>query len=364
MKKRVLNIVGARPNFMKMAPLMWAYRRYPDEFAPVLVHTGQHYDANMSDQFFRDLGLPQPDVYLGIGSGGHGEQTGRMLIELEKVMLGQRPDLVVVVGDVNSTLAGALAAAKLCIPVAHVEAGLRSFDPTMPEEINRRLTDAVSEYLFITSEDARENLLREGIGSEKIHFVGNVMIDTLLRMKELSLRSDVRKRLGLDGGYGFVTLHRPSNVDERKTLEGILGALRAIQEELPLVFAVHPRTRARLEQFGFWDELTGWSRLRLTEPLAYLDTVCLMAHARVVFTDSGGVQEETTALGIPCVTLRKNTERPVTVTEGTNTLVGTDPERILRAAREAIHGQGKRGRMPKFWDGQAASRIIEVLRQK
>lgn len=364
MSKRILNVVGARPNFMKMAPLMWAYREYPEEFAPVLVHTGQHYDANMSDAFFQQLGLPEPNVYLGIGSGSHGEQTGRMLIELEKVMQRDRPDVVVVVGDVNSTLAAALAAAKLCIPVAHVEAGLRSFDPTMPEEINRKLTDAISNYLFITSEDARENLLREGVAAERIHFVGNVMIDTLLRMKDMARQSDVRRRLGLDGDYGLVTLHRPSNVDEQATLAGILRALRVIQEELPLVFAVHPRTRTRMEQFGFWQQVTAWPNLKLTEPLPYLDSLCLMQQARLVLTDSGGVQEETTALGVPCLTLRKNTERPVTVTEGTNTLVGTDPDRILQTAREAIRGQGKRGRMPKFWDGQAARRIVEVLRRK
>ncbi|MCS7047936.1 MAG: UDP-N-acetylglucosamine 2-epimerase (non-hydrolyzing) [Verrucomicrobiae bacterium] len=364
MKKRVLNVVGARPNFMKMAPLMWAYREYPEEFEPVLIHTGQHYDANMSDAFFEQLGLPEPDVYLGIGSGSHGEQTGRMLIELEKVMQRDRPDLVVVVGDVNSTLAGALAAAKLCIPVAHVEAGLRSFDPTMPEEINRKLTDAISEYLFITSEDARENLVREGVAAEKIYFVGNVMIDTLMRMKDLAARLDVRSKLGLDGEFGFVTLHRPSNVDERETLAGILQALRTIQEELPLVFAVHPRTRARMEQFGFWQEVSDLPRLKVTEPLAYLDSLCLMQHARLVLTDSGGVQEETTALGVPCLTLRKNTERPVTVTEGTNTLVGTDPDRIVEAAREVIRSRGKRGRVPKLWDGKAAQRIVEVLRQK
>ncbi len=364
MKKKILNIVGARPNFMKMAPLMVEYRKHPAEFAPVLVHTGQHYDSNMSKLFFDQLGLPQPDVYLGVGSGAHSEQTAKVMIELEKLMQRDRPDLVVVVGDVNSTMAGALVAAKLCVPVAHVEAGLRSGDRTMPEEINRLVTDVLSDFLFITSEDARENLIREGIPNEKIHFVGNVMIDTLLKLKEESLKSDIRQRLGVAGDYGFVTLHRPGNVDVRAVFADILSALDVVQKELKLVFPVHPRTQARLKEFGFWDELSRWPNLKLTEPVGYMDSLYLMANAKVVLTDSGGVQEETTVLGTPCLTIRPNTERPVTVTEGTNTMVGADHHRIVAEARKAIRGEGKRGRVPKYWDGRAAERIVEVLRRK
>ncbi len=348
---------------MKMAPLMVEYRNYPAEFDPVLVHTGQHYDANMSKLFFDQLGLPQPDVYLGVGSGAHSEQTAKVMIELEKLMQRDRPDLVVVVGDVNSTMAGALVAAKLCVPVAHVEAGLRSGDRTMPEEINRIVTDVLSDLLFITSEDARENLHREGIADSKIHFVGNVMIDTLLKLKEESLKSDIRQRLGVNGDYGFVTLHRPGNVDVRATFADILSALDVVQKELKLVFPVHPRTQARLKEFGFWNEISRWPNLKLTEPVGYMDSLCLMANAKVVLTDSGGVQEETTVLGTPCLTIRPNTERPVTVTEGTNTMVGADHHRIVEEARKAIRGQGKRGRVPKYWDGRAAERIVDVLRR-
>jgi len=364
MKQRILNIVGARPNFMKIAPLMAEYRKDPDHFDPVLVHTGQHYDANMSQLFFEQLGLPQPDVYLGVGSGSHAEQTAKVMVELEKLMMRDRPDLVVVVGDVNSTLAGALVAAKLGVPVAHVEAGLRSGDRTMPEEINRLVTDVLSDYLFITSEDARENLRREGIADEKIHFVGNVMIDTLLQLRDASQQSDIRQRLGVTGDYGFVTLHRPANVDVRETLAEIFSALDVVQKELVLVFPAHPRTQARLKEFGYWDEIRRWPNLKLIEPVGYLDSLCLMANAKVVLTDSGGVQEETTVLGTPCLTIRANTERPVTVTEGTNTMVGAHHGRIVEEARRAIRGHGKRGRVPKFWDGRAAERIVACLRRR
>jgi UDP-N-acetylglucosamine 2-epimerase (non-hydrolysing) len=355
---RILNVVGARPNFMKMAPLLAEYRRYPTDFAPVLVHTGQHYDANMSKLFFDQLRLPAPDVHLGIGSGTHAEQTGKVMIELEKILTAQPADLVVVVGDVNSTLAATLVAAKLCIPVAHVEAGLRSGDRTMPEEINRLVTDALSDYLFTTSEDAGENLRREGRPDSKIHFVGNVMIDTLLRLKDLALQSDIRHRLGLHGRYGFVTLHRPSNVDDRATLTQILAALADVQKELPLIFPVHPRTAAKMKAFGLEPAA------QLTEPLGYLDALNLMAGATLVLTDSGGMQEETTVLGIPCLTIRHNTERPVTVAEGTNTLVGTDRTTIVAEAQRILAGHGKRGRVPKYWDGRAAQRIVECLRPK
>ena len=361
MKLRIVNVVGARPNFMKIAPLMLEYQKHPGRFAPVLVHTGQHYDDNMSKLFFDQLHLPKPDVYLGVGSGSHAEQTAKVMVEMEKLLVAQPADLVVVVGDVNSTMAATLVAAKLCIPVAHVEAGLRSFDRTMPEEINRLVTDALSDYCFITSQDAEENLRREGVPPEKIFFVGNVMIDTLLRLKEEALKSPIREQLGVDGAYGFVTLHRPSNVDDKQTLTEILSALNVLQKRLPLVFPVHPRTAARLKEFGFWKEVTGWENLSLVEPLGYLDSLCLMASATLVLTDSGGVQEETTVLGVPCLTIRNNTERPVTITEGTNTLVGTSHARIVAEARKILEGSGKHGRAPRFWDGKAAERIVQCL---
>ncbi|MGD1018025.1 MAG: UDP-N-acetylglucosamine 2-epimerase (non-hydrolyzing) [Verrucomicrobiia bacterium] len=358
---RIVNVVGARPNFMKMAPLMAEYARHPTEFAPVLVHTGQHYDDNMSNLFFEELRLPKPDVYLGVGSGSHAEQTARVMIELEKLLVAERPDLVMVVGDVNSTLAAALVAAKLCIPLAHVEAGLRSFDRTMAEEINRVVTDTLSDYCFTTCADANENLRREGIAKEKIFFVGNVMIDTLLKLRDESLKSNIREELRLDSEYGYVTLHRASNVDSKEVLSGILSALEVIQKRLPLTFPVHPRTRARLKEFGFWDRVNHWPNVRVVEPLGYLDSLCLMAGAKVVLTDSGGIQEETTVLGVPCLTLRENTDRPVTVTEGTSTLVGMDPEKIIAEAVKVIDGGRKRGRVPKYWDGKAASRITKCL---
>ena len=344
MKLRIVNIVGARPNFMKIAPLMAAYGK---EFDPVLVHTGQHYDANMSKLFFDQLQLPKPDVYLGVGSGSHAEQTGKVMVEVEKLLVARPADLVVVVGDVNSTMAATIVAAKLCIPVAHVEAGLRSGDRTMPEEINRLVTDALADYCFTTSEDADENLRREGVPVEKIFFVGNVMIDTLLRLKDVALKQDIRP----NGRYGFVTLHRPSNVDDKETFAEILAALDSL--DLPLIFPVHPRTTARMKDFGLS------TKMKMIEPVGYLDSLCLMAGATLVLTDSGGVQEETTVLGVPCLTIRDNTERPVTVTEGTNTLV--KPGTIVAEAKKVLAGHGKRGRVPKYWDGRAAERIVQCL---
>jgi UDP-N-acetylglucosamine 2-epimerase (non-hydrolysing) len=363
MKLRLVNIVGARPNFMKIAPLMAAYRHYPDELEPVLVHTGQHYDENMSRLFFDQLQLPRPDLDLGVGSGSHAAQTARIMVELEKHLEAHRPDLVVVVGDVNSTLAGAIVAAKLCIPVAHVEAGLRSGDRTMPEEINRLVTDALSDYLFTTSPDADDNLRREGVPAEKIFLVGNVMIDTLHKLRAVAEQSDICHRLGLNGAHGFVTLHRPGNVDQKEVLLEILQALEVVQRELPLVFAVHPRTQSRLREFGFWQEMQRLPNLKLTEPLGYLDSLCLLARAKLVLTDSGGLQEETTVLVVPCLTIRPNTERPITVTEGTNTIVGADRTRIVEESRKILRGHGKQGRVPKYWDGQAAERIVQVLRE-
>ena len=363
MKLRIINVVGARPNFMKIAPLMMEYGKNPQRFEPVLVHTGQHYDDNMSKLFFDQLHLPKPDVYLGVGSGSHAEQTAKVMVEMEKLLTARPADLVVVVGDVNSTMAAAIVAAKLCVPVAHVEAGLRSFDRAMPEEINRLVTDALSDYCFTTSQDADENLRREGVSAEKIFFVGNVMIDTLVRLREMSMKSDICSRLGLGGDFGFVTLHRPSNVDHKTIFTEILSALDVIQKDLPLVFPVHPRTIGRMKEFGFYEEMQGWPNMKLVEPVGYLDSLCLMGNAKLVLTDSGGVQEETTVLGVPCLTIRENTERPVTVTEGTNTLVGTSHGRIVGEARKILEGKGKRGRIPKYWDGKAAERIVKCLNE-
>jgi len=351
MKLRIVNVVGARPNFMKIAPLMAEYRKHPDRIEPVLVHTGQHYDDNMSQLFFDQLQLPKPEICFGVGSGTHAEQTGRIMVEMEKFLATQPADLVVVVGDVNSTMAGAIVAAKSRIPVAHVEAGLRSFDRTMPEEINRIVTDALSDFCFTTSDDAGENLRREGVASEKIFFVGNVMIDSLLRLKESALKLNIRPA----GRYGFVTLHRPSNVDKKETLAGILSALDEINRELPLIFPAHPRTATRMKDFGLRTEA------KVGEPVGYLDSLCLMAGATLVLTDSGGVQEETTVLGVPCLTIRENTERPVTVTQGTNTLVGTSRAKIVEEARGILTGHGKSGHVPKHWDGHAAERIVRCL---
>jgi UDP-N-acetylglucosamine 2-epimerase (non-hydrolysing) len=362
--KRVLHVVGARPNFMKVAPIMREMAKYPQEFEQILVHTGQHYDDNMSKVFFEDLELPQPDIYLGVGSGSHAQQTARIMLAFEPVLLEHRPDWVIVVGDVNSTVACTLTAAKLGVKVAHVEAGLRSFDRTMPEEYNRVLTDHIADLLFTTEPSANENLRREGIPEEKIHFVGNVMIDTLLRHKERALALDVLGEYGLQPqGYALLTLHRPSNVDVPEVLSGILDALAEIQARLPILFPAHPRTVRRVREFGFEARLAAMPYLRVTEPLGYLGFLNLMANARLVLTDSGGIQEETTILGVPCLTLRENTERPVTVTQGTNTVVGSDPQRIVAEALAILDGKGKAGRVPELWDGQAAERIVAVLRK-
>jgi UDP-N-acetylglucosamine 2-epimerase (non-hydrolysing) len=364
---KVLNVVGARPNFMKVAPIVEAMKRRAREFAPLIVHTGQHYDAQMSDAFFRDLGLPEPDVYLGVGSGSHAAQTAAVMQAFEPVLLKEKPDWVVVVGDVNSTLACALCCAKLKIRVAHVEAGLRSRDRTMPEEINRLLTDQLADLLLTPSSDADENLLAEGIPAERIRFVGNVMIDSLFSQLKRAEESTVREDLSLqDKDYAALTLHRPSNVDDPATFSRILHALERIAERLPIVFPVHPRTRARIEEFGFADAIERAENLRLVEPLGYLDFLRLYSGARLVLTDSGGIQEETTALGIPCLTLRENTERPITVSMGTNIIVGTETERITRAAIRALDTPPaqEEARIPPLWDGQTADRILDALLEK
>jgi UDP-N-acetylglucosamine 2-epimerase (non-hydrolysing) len=358
---RIVNVVGARPNFMKVAPLYEEMRAHPG-IDPLVVHTGQHYDHQMSQLFFDHLGLPRPDVYLGVGSGGHGEQTGRIMIAFERTMKELAPDLVLVVGDVNSTIACGLVAVKLGVKLVHVEAGLRSYDRSMPEEVNRVLTDQISDYLFTTERTALDNLRREGIAEDRVFFVGNVMIDSLLKHRAKAAESGVLDQLGLaPRGYGLVTLHRPSNVDEPAVLAGLIEVLGAIATRLPVVFPIHPRTRAKLAEFRLERALRGYPDLKLVDPLGYLDFLKCMDNARYVLTDSGGIQEETTALGVPCITARQNTERPVTVTEGTNVLAGQDPERILAEANRAIDGQVKAGRRPELWDGRAARRIVNVL---
>jgi UDP-N-acetylglucosamine 2-epimerase (non-hydrolysing) len=345
-------VAGARPNFMKVKPVLDALEKRDIEV--VLVHTGQHYDAAMSDVFFDELGLRVPDHRLGVGSGSHAEQTGRVMQAIEPLMTPARPDVVVVVGDVNSTMAAALVAAKAGSLVAHVEAGLRSHDWSMPEEVNRVVTDRVSDHLFAPSPDAVANLQADGHRDDQIHLVGNVMVDTLLANLPRALDRPVLDRLGLSAGaYGLVTLHRPANVDDGGMLSRLIAALEVVAGELPLVFPVHPRARTAIEAAS-----TG--ALRLIDPLGYLDFLALQAGARMVLTDSGGVQEETTALGVPCLTLRDSTERPVTVSEGTNRLVGRDPDRIVTEARRVLR-DGVNGRVPDLWDGRAGERIAEVI---
>jgi UDP-N-acetylglucosamine 2-epimerase (non-hydrolysing) len=357
----VLTVVGARPNLMKIAPLVEEMQRYPD-IEQSLLHTGQHYDDKMSQVFFGELGIPWPDVYLGVGSGSHAEQTARVMIAFEDVLREHKPDVVVVVGDVNSTLACAITAAKLWVPVAHVEAGLRSFDRKMPEEINRIVTDALSDFLFTTSRDAGKNLLREGIPPEKVFFVGNVMIDTLNKHRARAEQLGTPERFGLEvGHYALLTLHRPSNVDIPEVFSGILEALTVIQRDVPIFFPAHPRTVSRITEFGFEELLATALNLRIVEPLGYLEFLDLTMHAQLILTDSGGVQEETTILGVPCLTLRENTERPITITQGTNVLVGTDPARIIAAAQKVLAGRSQAGRVPELWDGHAAERIVAIL---
>jgi UDP-N-acetylglucosamine 2-epimerase (non-hydrolysing) len=356
---KIINVVGARPNFMKIAPIIAAIRRRSEAASQLLVHTGQHYDEAMSRAFFRDLEMPPPDVDLGIGSGTHAEQTARVMLAFEPILNEERPDWVVVVGDVNSTLACALVASKLNIRVAHVEAGLRSYDRTMPEEINRVVTDQIADLLFTPSEDADANLLREGIRSEKIVRVGNVMIDTLMRRLSVSESSGILEQLSLRRGeFAVLTLHRPSNVDDGGTLRVIFKALGEVARQLPVIFPAHPRTRLRLREFGI-EQPRG---VTILEPLGYLDFLHLWSSARLVMTDSGGLQEETTALAVPCLTLRENTERPITVEQGTNKVVGRDPVRIVEAVSHILgNGRPSQKRVPEMWDGRAADRIVAAL---
>src|SRR5579863_10255427 len=357
MTARILCVAGARPNFMKLAPLVAALGRDPD-FSPFIVHTGQHYDDQMSGQFFRDLEMPAPKFNLNAGLGSHAQQTGEIMKRFEPVVIEERPHAVLVVGDVNSTMACALVAKKLQIPVIHVEAGLRSFDRAMPEEINRVVTDVISDLLLVTEDSGRRNLLAEGIPPDRIHLVGNLMIDSLRLNIQKARQSDILARLGASVKcYGLVTLHRPSNVDDPAQLAEIIGTLSTIAGEVPLYFPVHPRTRARLKDH----KIDVDPRIQLLDPLGYLDFLSLMSDSALVLTDSGGIQEETTALGVPCLTLRDNTERPVTIEEGTNVLAGTHKASILDAWNQ-MKRTPKAGRIPTYWDGSAAARCVEVLR--
>ena len=360
---RILNVVGTRPNFMKIAPLMAAYRRTV-AIEPLLLHTGQHYDATMSDLFFRDLGIPEPDINLGVGSESHAVQTAEIMKAFEGVILEEQPDAVLVVGDVNSTIACGLVAVKLGIPLVHVEAGLRSRDRTMPEEINRLLTDAISDLLFCTEQAGVDNLAREGVDTSKVFLVGNVMVDTLHAQRERAKASPVLQKLGLTAReYAVLTLHRPSNVDDRVVLTNILDALEEIQAELPVVLPMHPRLRDVVVRLGLQEQFAEMSRLRVTDPLGYLDFLKLMSEARIVLTDSGGIQEETTILKVPCLTLRENTERPVTVEVGTNRLVGMEAEGILTAFRETMSRRVS-SEVPPLWDGKSSDRIVAILSEK
>jgi len=361
MPTSVLCVVGTRPNLIKAGPLMRELRRHPEAFRTRLVHTGQHYDRNLSQLLFEDLGMPEPDLNLGVGSGTHAEQTAKVMIALESTFQSERPDLVVVFGDVNSTMAGAIVAAKLCVKVAHVESGLRSFDRTMPEEINRIVTDHLSDYLFVSERSGLENLSREGIPDAKVFFTGNIMIDSLLATLDVVKQSDVIERLHLSPRqYAVMTLHRPSNVDDRETLAGILQTMGAVAARTPIVFPCHPRTRHNIERFGLGGHLS--ASLILTEPLGYTDFCRLTYESAFVLTDSGGIQEETTFLKVPCITMRDNTERPVTVTIGSNVMTGNDSARIIAAVDAILGGRAKAASIPELWDGHTAERIVEILK--
>jgi UDP-N-acetylglucosamine 2-epimerase (non-hydrolysing) len=359
-----LNVVGARPNFMKIAPIHREMGNYP-EINPLLIHTGQHYDDKMSKLFFQDLLLPEPNVYLGVGSGSHTEQTARIMLSFEKVMEEQKPDLVLVVGDVNSTAACSLVASKMHTKIAHVEAGLRSFDRTMPEEINRMITDSLSDFLFVTEKSGLENLKNEGISDDKVFFTGNVMIDSLSFFLEKASESSIMSDLPINGSpFALVTLHRPSNVDVKENLESLLHTLSVIGKDVKVVFPMHPRTKKMIDKFGLENDVSSAENLIITDPIGYLDFMQLMQNARLILTDSGGIQEETTYLGIPCITIRENTERPITIDMGTNVLVGPHAERIIEETDKILSGNGKKGLIPDLWDGKAAERIVKILSEK
>ena len=363
--KTIYLVAGARPNFMKIAPIVRALQAHGG-LAFKIIHTGQHYDREMNDVFFEELGIPQPDVFMAAGGGSHAQQTGKIMIAFEELCQQERPDAVLVVGDVNSTLACSIVAKKLDIPVAHVEAGLRSGDRTMPEEINRLVTDSISDWFFVTEPSGVAHLQREGQPIDAIHYVGHVMVDNVLYQAEKLAHTNTsgyetsafkQEHTANGGRYGVITLHRPSNVDDAAMMTRIAGALKEIAQDLPLIFPVHPRTRGNLEKFG----IDLGPNITLVGPQGYMAFLHLWKDAAVVLTDSGGMQEETTALGVPCITIRENTERPVTVDEGSNVLAGTDPQVIVAEARKVLRGEGKAGRRPHLWDGQAATRIVDIL---
>jgi len=358
--KKIISVVGARPNFMKVAPIHKAFQKYRDKINHMICHTGQHYDAKMSKIFFEDLQLPEPDFYLGVGSGTHAEQTGKVMIEFEKILLKEKPELVLVVGDVNSTIACSLTAAKLHIKSVHVEAGLRSFDRDMPEEVNRVLTDSISELLFVTEKSGVTNLKKEGVPDEKIFFVGNVMIDNLIHHLEQTDHLPTLKEFNVEpGNFVLVTMHRPSNVDSDSQLEKIVRMLNSIAGKRKIIFPIHPRTRKNLESKNLIDCLN--NNVNLTEPIGYMDFLCLLRNAELIITDSGGIQEESTYLGVQCITTRKTTERPVTVEIGTNHLVGDDFEKAEELAIKILNGNRKSGLIPELWDGKAADRIVDII---
>jgi UDP-N-acetylglucosamine 2-epimerase (non-hydrolysing) len=357
---KIISVVGTRPNFIKVAPVLRAFKNYPDRVESLLCHTGQHSDYAMSEVFFNDLGMPAPDFFLNVNNGSHAEITGRIMIEFEKILLESKPDLVIVVGDVNSTMACALAAVKLNIRIAHVEAGLRSNDRAMPEEINRIVTDSIADYLFITEQSGIDNLLHEGIPAEKIFFTGNAMIDSLVYLTDKILASCALDKLKLNrDGYILVTFHRPSNVDDKENLAALIRFLNGISGQLPVIFPIHPRTMKNIHAFGLQHMVN--PAVRLIEPMGYLDFQNLVRNARIVVTDSGGIQEETTFLGVQCLTVRKNTERPVTIELGTNQLCGTDMQVITAKVNEILAGNMKKGSIPPLWDGKAAERIAGII---
>jgi UDP-N-acetylglucosamine 2-epimerase (non-hydrolysing) len=358
---KIALVVGARPNFMKVGPVYFELKKH-SRYTPLLIHTGQHYDKNLSEIFFEQLGFPKPDVYLGVGSGTHGVQTAKIMIAFEQFLLQEKPDLVLVAGDVNSTVACAIDAVKLHIPVAHLEAGLRSYDRRMPEEINRIETDCISNMLLTHSKDANENLIREGISKDKIFLVGNAMIDSLVKYEKQAERSKTMDELDLKKhSYALITLHRPSNVDDRDNLEIILNAFAEISEKIPLVFPMHPRTRKQLSVFGLEEKVDAITNLKLIDPIGYLDFLKLEKYAKFVLTDSGGIQEETTVFGVPCLTLRENTERPITIELGTNQLVELNKDVIVQKVSEILNEKYKKGSIPPLWDGHTAERVVQIM---
>ena len=369
MKKKIMLVAGARPNFVKIAPLLHELNKYKKHFSTVLVHTGQHYDFKMSEIFFRDLNIPKPDIHLNVGSGSHASQTAKIMTAFEKVVLKEKPDVVVVVGDVNSTVACSLVASKLNIKVAHVEAGLRSFDRTMPEEINRIVTDSLSDYLFVSEQSGRINLKKEGIPGDKVFFVGNVMIDTLLSNRDKIEKSSILENLfpkktpspAQPLPYAVLTLHRPGNVDSKQALAEIYTILKKVSGLINIIYPIHPRTKKMIQVHSYLQKFERLKNLTMVEPLGYIDFIKLVSAAAFVLTDSGGIQEETTVLGIPCLTMRTNTERPITIKRGTNHLVGRDVNNIVKQTTLILTGKAKKGAVPERWDGKSAERIISIL---